>query len=91
MGLISCQIAPLVINSLGGEHMRTHVHTHTLTLTLSLSLTHTHTHTHTHTQSNCVKHHPLGSGTSRWQNYGPFVWQWEEIHLIFANRPCIGY
>ena len=36
-------------------------------------------------------HLPLGSGTSGWQNYGPFIWQWEKIHLIFANRPCISY
>ena len=45
-------------------------------------------------QSGYVKHHlPLGSGTSRWQNYGPFVWQQEKICFIFANscRPCISY
>ena len=25
------------------------------------------------------------------ENYGAFVWQWEEIRLIFTNSPCIGY
>ena len=38
----------------------------------------------------CEHHLPLGSGTSKWQNYGPLVWQQEKIHFILANRPCIG-
>ena len=25
----------------------------------------------------------------KWQNNGPFVWQQEEIHLIFANRSTL--
>ena len=45
-----------------------------------------------HIASGCVKRDlPLGSGTSGWQNSGPFVWQREEIGLVFANRSCIGY
>ena len=33
----------------------------------------------------------LSSSTSRWQNYGVFVWQWEDISLIITNSPYIAY
>ena len=33
----------------------------------------------------------LSRSTSGWQNYGVFIWQWEEICFGFANQPCFGY
>ena len=29
--------------------------------------------------------------TSGWQNYGTFIWQRNEIRLVFANQPCFDY
>ena len=46
MGSISCQITPLVINSLGWTHIHTHACTHTHVRTHAHAHTHTHTHTH---------------------------------------------
>ena len=51
MGAISCQITPLVINSVWVDTHMPHTHAHTYTHVLAHARTHTHTHKHKHTHT----------------------------------------
>ena len=82
MGWISCQITPLVINSLWIGHTQmcthacTHPHTHTHTHTHIHTHKHTHIHKHTHTHTYRCQHRNNFKKQSMW-------WPMDGVHLVW--------
>ena len=73
---MSCQITPLVINSLGGGDTHTRTHTHT-------THTHTHTHTHAHTHTQTDDPHRMRPACAWFKNYCT-------VAFVIFGKPCIS-